>query len=319
MARWLSLPALSCLVMAAVPLYRQPGAPIPARVADLVGRMTQEELIAAVAHKDGGLSEDALRAQYGSTGIGGISSVIYLAGAGSAAAALARRNALQAYFVNTSRLGVPISFAHEGLHCGAPFGTCFPMPLLTACSWNDTLPALIGGVLASEARAYGVDNPWSPVVNMWVDDRFGRFQEGFSPDPTITSHMARALVLGVQGGPSSQDDYLPDYNLSAWATAKHFVGYGSAAGGLNGGLFVLNNRSLFEHFLRPGRAMAAAGLRGAMPWAPSAAKCSAAQISINAAKRQQRRLRTEIEEAKRHVLRGGWARHFFFEQQHNKQ
>ena len=122
-----------------------------------------DELIAAVAHKDNSISEADLRTQYGATGIGGISSAIVVAGGGGAAATLARRNALQSYFMNTSRLGIPTSFAHEGLHCGAPWGTCFPMPLLTACSWNDTLPELIGGVLATEARGYGVDNIWSPV------------------------------------------------------------------------------------------------------------------------------------------------------------
>ena len=101
---------------------------------------------------------------------------------------------------------------------------------------------------------------------MWTDDRFGRFQEGFSPDPVITSHFARALVLGLQGGPSTADDYLPGgYNSSVWGTAKHFAGYGSAAGGLNGGPFILSNRTLFEWYLRPWRAMVAVGLRGAMP------------------------------------------------------
>ena len=121
-------------------------------------------------------------------------------------------------------------------------------------------------MLGAEARAYGVDNAWSPVVNMWQDDCFGRFQEGFSPDPTITSHMGRAIVLGMQGGASESEDYLPGgFNSSAWATAKHFAGYGSAAGGLNGGPFQLNNRTLFEHFLRPWRALAAVGVRGVMP------------------------------------------------------
>jgi hypothetical protein len=43
------------------------------------------------------------------------------------------------------------------------------------------------------------------------------------------------------------------------------AGYGSAAGGLNGGPFALNNRTLFEHYLRPWRAMAAVGVRGVMP------------------------------------------------------
>lgn len=153
----------------------------------------------------------------------------------TAEATLAARNALQVHMMTQSRLGIPVSFSQEGLHSGALFGTVFPMPLLTACSWNDSLAEAIGGVLAYEARGSGVDNPWSPVVNMWQDDRFGRYQEGFSPDPTITSHFGRSIVLGVQGGAGDQDSYLPGgFNDSCWSTAKHFAGYGSAAGGLNG-------------------------------------------------------------------------------------
>lgn len=185
-----SLPASAA---AALPVYKQRGAPIPARVADLVSRMNVSELIAAVAHKDNSLSEAQLRAQYAGTGIGGISSAIYIAGGGDAAAALARRNALQADFVRTSRLGIPISFAHEGLHCGAPWGTCFPMPLLTACSFNDSLPQLIGGVLASEARAYGVDNPWSPVRKMPAQPRGPR---RFSPR-TLPPNLTRCSPLSL--------------------------------------------------------------------------------------------------------------------------
>lgn len=245
--------------------YKNSALPIPARVADLVGRMTLDELIAAVAHRDSGTDAE-LRAQYGATGIGGVKITSFATPSASALEAVRARNAFQAYFLNTSRLNIPVSFAHEGLHSGSAYGTVFPMPLLTACSWNDSLPRAIGAVLGAEARAYGVDNAWSPVVNMWTDDRFGRFQEGFSPDPTITSHMGRAVVLGMQGGPSASDDYLPGgFNASAWATAKHFAGYGSAAGGLNGAPFALNNRSLFEHFFRPWRGLAAVGVRGVMP------------------------------------------------------
>lgn len=186
--------------------------------------------------------------------------------ANTAAQTVQNRNDLQSYFLKTSRLAIPVSFHHEGLHSGSYFGTIFPEPLLTACSWNESLVQQIGQVLANEARALGVDNVWSPVVNMWTDDRFGRFQEGFSPDPVITARLGRAIVLGIQGGVSSQDDYLPGgFNASAWATAKHYAGYGSAAGGLNGAPFVHSNRTLFEWYLRPWRAMAASGLRGAMP------------------------------------------------------
>ena len=245
------------------PLYLQAGAPIPARVADLVARMTVDELVAAIAYPYGG-NAATLLARFNATGLGG-TTINNVKGA-TALATVRARNALQQALVAGSRLNIPASFSHEGLHSGSWFGTIFPEPLLTACSWNDSLPLAIGRVLGLEARAYGVDNAWSPVVNMWVDDRFGRYQEGFSPDPTITAHMGAAIVLGMQGGASAQDDYLPGgFNESAWATAKHFAGYGSAAGGLNGGIFALNNRTLFEHFLRPWRVMAAAGLRGVMP------------------------------------------------------
>ena len=222
------------------PLYKVAGAPIPDRVADLVSRMNLDELIAAVAHKDGGTAA-SIKSAYANTSLGGIK--ITIAEGATALAVVRARNSLQKFFVEGSRLNIPLSFAQEGLHSGGDFGTVFPEPLLTACSWNDSLALAIGQVLGSEARASGVDNPWSPVVNMWVDDRFGRYQEGFSPDPTITSHMGRSIVLGVQGGASTTADYLPGgFNVSAWSTAKHFAGYGSASGGLNGAPFVLNNR-----------------------------------------------------------------------------
>lgn len=249
----------------ALPAYKNAALPVPARVADLVARMNLDELIAAVAHKDSGTDAD-LRATYGATGIGGVKITLFATAQATALEAVRARNSFQSYFIATSRLNIPVSFAHEGLHSGSCYGTVFPEPLLTACSWNDSLPLAIGRVLGAEARAYGVDNAWSPVVNMWSDDRFGRYQEGFSPDPTITSHMGRAIVLGMQGGASLSDDYLPGgFNSSAWATAKHFAGYGSAQGGLNGGPFALSNRSLFEHYLRPWRALAAVGVRGVMP------------------------------------------------------
>jgi beta-glucosidase len=248
-----------------LPPYKDASLPVPARVADLVARMTLDELVAAVAHKDGG-TDASLRAAYGNTSLGGAKITLFATASATALEAVRARNAFQSFMISSSRLNIPVSFAHEGLHSGSCYGTVFPEPLLTACSWNDSLPLAIGAVLGAEARAYGVDNAWSPVVNMWTDDRFGRFQEGFSPDPTITSHMGRAIVLGMQGGASAQDDYLPGgFNNSCWATAKHFAGYGSAAGGLNGGPFALNNRSLFEHYLRPWRAMAAVGVRGVMP------------------------------------------------------
>ena len=76
------------------------------------------------------------------------------------------------------------------------------------------------------------------------------------------------MVLGLQGGPAGAlgaDTYLPSFNASIIAQAKHFAGYGHAAGGINGGVADMSNRTLLDVYLRPWRSMvAAAGLRSAM-------------------------------------------------------
>lgn len=249
-----------------LPLYRQAGAPIPARVTDLLSRMTVDEMIGQLTHWYSG-SAASIKTVFGATGVGQVSMQSSLA-ADSPADTVAARNAFQAFFLNNSRLGIPVSVAHEGLHSGGLFGTVFPELCTTACSWNVSLAAAIGAAQADEARAHGVDNTFSPVVNLWgADARFGRYQEGWGPDPTLAAAMGTALLLGLQGGPQDQsNDYLPSFNTTVWATAKHYAGYGEAAGGLNGGEFVHNNRSLFEVYLRPWRRLVAvAGLRGVMP------------------------------------------------------
>ena len=242
--------------------YQDPSLPVPTRVTDLLSRLSLDEKIGQTWHPE--TQPTALITALCAKGVGG--TALPPSASNDPLSNLRARNDLQRACMAAQPHGIPLSFHQEGLHSGAQGGTVFPEPLLTACAWNESLATAIGAVLAFEARGAGVDNTWSPVVNMWTDDRFGRFQEGFSPDPMLTSHLARALVLGVQGGPSTADDYLPGGpNVSAWATAKHFAGYGSAAGGLNGAPFVLSNRTLFEWYLRPWRAMVAVGLRGAMP------------------------------------------------------
>lgn len=256
-----SLAALA--LSGAMPVYKDAAAPVPARVADLMARMTVSEKTAQLWTRELGSPLALLLETCASTGIGQ-ANVAFAAGT-SPAEYLAARNAIQQECLK-NRLQIPVSFFQEGLHSGGRGGTLFPEPLTTACAWNASLVSAIGAALAFEARGAGVDNTWSPVLNMWTDDRFGRFQEGFSPDPMLTSTLGRALVVGAQGGVSTQDDYLPGgFSTSTWSTGKHFAGYGSAAGGLNGAPFVLNNRTFFEHFLRPWRTAVAVGLRGAMP------------------------------------------------------
>ena len=66
-------------------------------------------------------------------------------------------------------------------------------------TWNTELIEEIGQAIALEARSVGVDTAFSPVLNMWVDSRFGRLQEGYSENPTLTAAYAAAQTRGLQG------------------------------------------------------------------------------------------------------------------------
>jgi beta-glucosidase len=126
---------------------------------------------------------------------------------------------------------------------------------------------LVGSVIAVEGRATGVDTGLSPV-NLFSDPRFGRYHEGYSPDPALTAKLGVAMVLGLQGGPSGgqgASTYLPSFNASIIAQAKHLAAYGHPSGGLNSGRADITNRSLLNVYMRPWRSMVAgAGLRSLM-------------------------------------------------------
>src|SRR5690606_30988936 len=75
------------------------------------------------------------------------------------------------------------------------------------------------------------------------DDRWGRTYEGFSEDPAVVARLGAALVEGLQG---SLDD---PHRLDAThviATAKHFIGDGGTAQGIDQG----DNRSSPDELLR---------------------------------------------------------------------
>ena len=77
------------------------------------------------------------------------------------------------------------------------------------------------------------------------------------------SHMGRASVLALQGGPGNASTYLPDEHVCS--LGKHFAAYGASIGGLNGGPADVSNRTLHEVYLRPRMALSRAGVRAVMP------------------------------------------------------
>lgn len=179
--------------------------PIPERVAAMVQKMSLEELVAQTFLRypcsTGPCVPEALNGSLNATGVGTVSIrvVTDTSGPGSSAlAALRLRNAVQSSLVATSRLKVPASFEEEGLHCGAWGGTIFPGAIGLGATWNEGLVREVGEIIALEARAAGVDTVYAPEVNMF-DPRSGRYCEGISEDPTLTSRLGAAMVVGLQG------------------------------------------------------------------------------------------------------------------------
>ncbi|MFI6624608.1 beta-glucosidase [Streptomyces sp. NPDC050528] len=86
-----------------------------------------------------------------------------------------------------------------------------PSPTALAATWDEPLVERLGGLLAHEARAKGVDVLLAPTVNLHRTPYGGRHFECFSEDPLLTARIGIAYVQGVQGG-------------GVAATVKHFVG-----------------------------------------------------------------------------------------------
>jgi beta-glucosidase len=162
------------------------------------------------------------------------------------------RNDLQERAMNATG-GIPIFFYAEGNHGAVGGGTIFPMPVGQGCSWNTTLVRSINEAVATEAAATGIDTLFAPVVNMVADPRFGRLEENYSENPILTTKLAVEAIRGLQ------------QHSKVAAVGKHFVAYGDASGGLNGGLSSASPRLLHDIYLRPWKAMANEGLRGLMP------------------------------------------------------
>ena len=213
--RLLRLLPLLALARASSPLYRDPDAPVDARVADLLARMTLEEKVAQLLEPfPGEFNSSALLARFGAAGVG----AVYATGLNDGLLAADWYDAIFAFqtaLVAGSRLGIPATIVSETLHSSGGSthdnGTAFPGPTLLSSSFNASLVEAVGAAVGAEARAGGFLRGNAPVLQVVTDPRFGRFEEAFGEDPFLVARMGVAMILGQQGpsagGPSG---YLND-------------------------------------------------------------------------------------------------------------
>jgi len=131
-------------------------------------------------------------------------------------------NDVQRFFIEETRLGVPVDFTNEGIrglcHWGA---TSFPAASALGASWDRALVQEIAQVVGREARALGYTNVYAPVLDLARDPRWGRVVESFGEDPYLVSQLGLETVRGLQ----SQD---------VTSTLKHYAVYSVPKGGRDG-------------------------------------------------------------------------------------
>ncbi|MDR3718690.1 MAG: glycoside hydrolase family 3 N-terminal domain-containing protein [Bryobacteraceae bacterium] len=155
-------------------------------------------------------------------------------------------NAIQHFFREESRLGIPVIFHEECLHGHAAIGgTSFPQPIALGASFDPKLVEALFTMTALEARSRGTHQALTPVVDVAREPRWGRVEETYGEDPYLVTQMGIAAVRGFQGDASFKD------KTRVIATLKHFAGHGQPESGMNCAPANVSLRVLRETFLQP--------------------------------------------------------------------
>jgi len=240
------------------PAYRNPKLTPDRRTKDLLARMTLEEKVAqmicvwrekadTLVDTDGQFDPAKARAAFKKgNGLGQVGRLSD-AGQGLDARKMAEvANAIQRFFLEESRLGIPVIIHEECLHGHAAVdGTSFPQPIGLGATFDPDLIESLYAMTASEARARGAHQALTPVVDVARDPRWGRVEETFGEDPFLVSRMGIAAVRGFQGDATFRD------KTRVIATLKHFAAHGQPESGMNCAPANVSERVLRETFLYP--------------------------------------------------------------------
>jgi beta-glucosidase len=185
--------------------YKHAKLPIPQRVNDLLSRMTAEEKFWQLFMIPGDIKEgDEAKYKNGLFGFQ-VSAESSTAGAanqllkyvvGEDAKSLAKRiNQIQKYFIEQTRLGIPMIAFDEALHGLVRKGsTAFPQSIALAASWDTTLMHNVAKAIAQETKLRGIRQILSPVINLATDTRWGRTEETYGEDPFLSAAMGIAYI-----------------------------------------------------------------------------------------------------------------------------
>jgi beta-glucosidase len=242
------------------PVYLDATQPVAARVDDLLGRMTLAEKIGQINMPcvyEGGLGSDVARKTEGCreftlgqsvAGVGPAGGFFTLANTillQGPAQQVAYFNELQQLAMKQTRLGVPLLQTEEGTHgLMCSLGTIFPEGPGLGSMWDLGLVREIYAAAAREARAVGIHQLCTLVVEPVRDPRLGRNQEAYSEDPFFCGRMAETIVRAMQG----YDIKSPEHVVSVLC---HYPGQSQPVSGFERGAMEISERTLRSVFLVP--------------------------------------------------------------------
>lgn len=216
-------------------VYEDPDAPVEARVRDLLNQMTVDEKTCQMAtlYGSGRVLKDAVptekwKQEIWKDGIGNIDEQHNGLGEFGSEYSfpytkhVKTKHELQRWFVEQTRLGIPVDFTNEGIR-----GLChdratyFPSQSGQGATWNKQLIARIGEAEAKEADALGYTNIYSPILDIAQDPRWGRAVETYGEDPYLVGQLGKQMIMSLQ-----------KHNLVS--TVKHFAVYSIPVGARDG-------------------------------------------------------------------------------------
>jgi beta-glucosidase len=227
-------------------IYKDPNQSTNARVTDLLSRMSPTEKAWQLFMVPSDFDTTKCRFTDGIFGIQLFASpnadpqqqILNYIGAQTNLELIARANEIQKYFIENTRLGIPIIFFDEGLHgLVRAQATSFPQAIALAASFDPSLMSSAAAQIAREARLIGVRQVLSPVLNLATDVRWGRTEETFGEDPYLASQMGVAFVRPLE-------------SAGVVCTPKHFVA-NVGAGGRDSYPIGLSERALYMSHYRP--------------------------------------------------------------------
>jgi beta-glucosidase len=252
--------------------YENPSLPVDERVDDLLNRMNLEEKTCQMTtlYGYGRVLEDELptgewKQKIWKDGIGNIdehlNGVAYKESAQTEYSYPYSKHAkainrTQRFFVEETRLGIPVDFSNEGIrglcHMRA---TSFPAQIGVGSTWDVDLVNSIGHITGREARILGYTNVYSPILDLARDPRWGRTVETYGENPYLVSELGKSMVNGIQ-------------DEGVVSTCKHFCIYSIPKGGRDGDARTdphAYSQELHEIYLTPFReAITEAGAMGVM-------------------------------------------------------